>query len=99
MPAFSNEEVERQVIEPCDSGETEANETEESEFHWIEIELVYENDGEPVVGEEYCIKMPDGVEVRGVLNYQGRAMVNVVKDEGDCEITFPRLDEEAWESG
>jgi hypothetical protein len=63
--------------------------------HWIEIQLVGE-DGSPVAWEEYSITQPDGVVVTGVLGRDGSAHVDM-DPAGNCVITFPRLDRDAWE--
>ena len=68
---------------------------EEEDTSWIEIELVDEQ-GQPVPGEEYEITAPDGTTIRrGHLNQEGQAHVGV-PDPGTCQISFPRLDAEAW---
>jgi type VI secretion system secreted protein VgrG len=65
------------------------------EKSWIEIELVDEND-EPVPGERYRITLPDGKVAEGTLDEKGFARVAGI-DPGTCQITFPRLDKDAWE--
>ena len=64
--------------------------------HWVEIELIGEDD-RPIPGARYEIKDPDGRTHRGRLDGDGRARVSGIKSAGGCEITFPELDEEAWE--
>jgi hypothetical protein len=61
---------------------------------WIEISLC-DDEGSIMTGEEYLIVLPDGVEVRGHLDLQGRARVMDV-DPGTCKITFPRLEPTMW---
>lgn len=68
---------------------------EEKELTWIEIELIDEDDN-PVPGERYEIEVPDGRVVRGTLNQKGFARVEGLEP-GNCKITFPELDREAWE--
>ena len=64
--------------------------------HWIEIELVDEDDN-PVPGEAYRITLPDGTTVAsGTLDHKGQARVDNI-DPGTCKVTFPKLDQEAWE--
>ncbi len=65
-------------------------------IHWIEIELVDEQTGDPIPWEEYRITLPDGVEVWGVLDDAGCARVDGILTPGSCKITFPRLDGEDW---
>jgi hypothetical protein len=62
---------------------------------WVEVELVGE-DGEPVGGKQYRIKLPDGSTKSGVLDRTGKVRVEEI-DAGDVEITFPELDQDAWE--
>jgi hypothetical protein len=64
--------------------------------HYVEIELLGEDD-RPVPGEEYRITLPDGRVVTGQLNVLGKAYVPDIPDLGNCQITFPALDNEAWE--
>ncbi|MEZ4339913.1 MAG: hypothetical protein R3B82_25100 [Sandaracinaceae bacterium] len=65
-------------------------------IHWIEIELLDMSD-QPVAGERYQIELPDGSVRRGVLDGRGRARVDRLKQAGTCKVTFPNLDEDAWE--
>jgi len=71
-------------------------ETEKEEKSWIEIELVDE-DGIPVPGEKYIVKLPDGTTVAsGTLDEKGFARVDGI-DPGSCKVTFPNFDGERWE--
>ncbi len=67
---------------------------EESEKRpsWIEIKLVDE-DGQPVPGEEYSIKLPDGSVAQGTLDEKGFARVDGIEP-GSAEVSFPNLDQE-----
>ncbi|NLF29751.1 MAG: carboxypeptidase regulatory-like domain-containing protein [Planctomycetes bacterium] len=63
---------------------------------WIEVELV-DMDDRPVPGEAYEITLPDGETVAsGTLDEKGLARINGIEP-GTCRISFPNLDEEAWE--
>lgn len=62
---------------------------------WIEIELVDEA-GEPVPGEWFEVVCPDGSVACGTTDEKGWAKVTGI-DPGSCDITFPKLDQEAWE--
>ena len=63
---------------------------------WIEIELV-DDEKNPVPGEAYRITLPDGETVaEGALDEKGFARVDGI-DSGTCQITFPDLDQDAWE--
>ncbi|MEL7500062.1 MAG: hypothetical protein AAFN77_20850 [Planctomycetota bacterium] len=67
----------------------------------IEVQLTFETNGEPVRGEEYLVTTPDGTEIKGFLDGDGYAKVmGIVCEEGEqCEVSFPNLDEEAWDDG
>ena len=71
-------------------------EEEEKETHWIEIELIDEAD-QPVAGEKYEIELPDGSTTSGTTDSDGKARVEGIEEAGNCKITFPELDKEAWE--
>ena len=62
---------------------------------WIEIELVGEDD-QPIAGERYRVTLPDQSVAEGTLDSKGLARVEGF-DPGECKVTFPDLDEEAWE--
>lgn len=66
------------------------------EKSWIEIELVDEED-QPVPGEKYKITLPEGSVAQGTLDNKGFARVEGI-DPGTCQITFPNLDKDAWET-
>ena len=85
-------------VQNCGSGEYES---ETSQSTNIKIELKYEHNGEPVVGEEYLVTAPDGTEVSGFLDSNGFASVTgLICEEGEeCDVTFPNMDEEAWDDG
>ncbi|MBN2563417.1 MAG: type VI secretion system tip protein VgrG [Phycisphaerae bacterium] len=75
----------------------EPEEVEERKTTWIEIELVDES-SQPVVGERYQITAPDGETVKeGSLDKLGQAHVTLPEPQGTCQISFPNLDQEAWE--
>lgn len=63
--------------------------------HWIEIELVGEDD-KPIPNEKYKVTLPDGSIREGKLDQNGWARI-----EGDpagaCSVTFPELDKDAME--
>src|SRR5688572_6570770 len=64
-------------------------------LHWIEIELIGE-DGKPIPNEKYKMTLPDGSEKEGTLDQNGWARVEG-SEKGDCEVSFPELDQKAWE--
>jgi len=71
------------------------DEEKKKKTSWIEIELVGEDD-KPIPGEAYRITLPDGTTGEGTLDDKGFARVDGI-DSGNCQITFPNLDQEAWE--
>ncbi len=78
------------------SGQDGAEQTQE-ELTWIEIEMVDESDA-PVPGVAYSIELPDGSVAEGTLDDKGQARVEqFIKGSGQCKVTFPDLDKEAWE--
>lgn len=64
--------------------------------HYVEIQLLGE-DERPVPGERYRITLPDGRVVTGQLNALGKAYVPDIPEPGNCLISFPALDSDAWE--
>lgn len=62
---------------------------------WIKLKLVDE-EGKPVPGEAFEIKTSDGKYRSGSLNNKGQALISGI-EQGSCEVTFPRLDKDAWE--
>ena len=54
-------------------------------------------DDKPVTGMTYRITLPDGETVaEGTLNEKGFCRVDGIEP-GSCKITFPLLDQDAWE--
>lgn len=72
-----------QVVMPC-------------KMHWIEIELVGE-DNKGIPNENYIITLPDGKAFKGKTDKKGCARIERIP-EGICQVTFPDLDKDAWES-
>ena len=50
----------------------------------------------PVAGEKYKIAPPDGRVKSGTLNQNGYARAEGI-DPGASEVTFPNMDQEAWD--
>ncbi len=66
-----------------------------SESSWVTIELVGE-DGTAIANQRYRLILANGEKRRGKLDAQGRARVDGIPP-GDCRLSFPDLDREAWE--
>lgn len=62
---------------------------------WIEIILV-DMEGNPVPNARYRITAPDGKVQEGRLNVHGQAGFYQIEP-GNCKITFPDLDQDAWD--
>ena len=67
----------------------------EHRLTWIEIELVNDDDT-PVAYERYEVVLPDGSVRSGTLSAHGFARLDGI-EEGNCTVTFPRLDQHTWE--
>jgi hypothetical protein len=61
---------------------------------WIAIELIGEDD-QPIPGERYRVELPDGTVREGALDAKGKARIDGIPP-GQCKISFPRLDKDAW---
>ena len=68
--------------------------SDETTTTFIELEMV-DDKGRPVPGLAYVIEASDGTVYDGVLDDDGRARVDGIEP-GDCRITFPDLDKDAW---
>ena len=69
---------------------------QEEKKDWIEIILV-DMDGKPVPNARYKITPPGGgAPQEGRLNEHGQAGLYQLEP-GECKITFPDLDKDAWE--
>jgi len=62
---------------------------------WIAIALV-DGDNKPVPGMLYRITLPDASVAEGTTDEKGEAKVEGFEP-GSCKISFPQLDQEAWE--
>jgi hypothetical protein len=78
------------VVQPCPLAERT------QPLFWIEIELVGEDD-QPLPWEEYLVLLPDGRQVGGYLDGEGHARLDGLAMAGDCMLSFPALDREAWD--
>jgi hypothetical protein len=80
-------------VQPCSSDPARTVVSQEKK-HWIEIALVDEN-GDPVPGQSYEIKLPDGSIQSGNLDSRGLARIDGI-DPGTCKVAFTDLDQGAW---
>ncbi len=64
--------------------------------HWLEIELVDEME-QPVPGEPFEIRLPNGKMVKSSLDANGLSRIDGIKQPGWCYVCFPRLDLASWE--
>ncbi len=62
--------------------------------HWVEI-LMQDKEGNPIAGQDYEIRLPDGRLVTGTTDQRGVARVDGI-DPGNCNIRFPSLDRTVW---
>ena len=76
-------------------GESNQEEKQKDKDAWIEIILVGE-DGKPIPNERYKITSPTGEIQEGRLNEHGQAGYYKIEP-GNCKVTFPDLDKDAWE--
>jgi hypothetical protein len=58
--------------------------------HWFAVRIV-DTEGNPVVGEDYEIELPDGTKKKGTLDGDGSVRFDGLKTPGTCKVTFPKL--------
>jgi hypothetical protein len=85
-------EMTQQILQTLGTKPAEVKEVKKA---WIEIILV-DAEGKPMPGVRYRITPPGGAPVEGRLNEHGQAGLYSI-DPGNCKITFPDLDKDAWE--
>lgn len=73
----------------------DSKQDEDKKLSWIEIELI-DNKDNPMSGEKYEIKLPDGTTSKGTLDGNGFARVEGFEP-GKCEVSFPKLEDDAWD--
>ncbi|NUQ74361.1 MAG: hypothetical protein HUU21_12460 [Polyangiaceae bacterium] len=61
---------------------------------WIGISL-HDEDGSPIAGTRYMLRLPDGGARAGFLDKKGEAVANYVPS-GVCKVRFPDLIDSAW---
>ena len=75
---------------------SEEEDTSEEETHWIALVLT-DTEGNPMPNEPYQLKLPDGRIVEGRLDNKGKAKHDGIQ-EGNCEVCYPNIDENDWQS-
>ncbi len=63
---------------------------------WVAFRMVDEA-GKPVVGEKFRLKLPDGTLREGLTNMNGEVRVDGI-DPGTCQLSFPDIDPDQWET-
>ncbi len=71
------------------------DEPREIPLHAVILELIDTQD-RPVSGAAYHLVDPDGRTHRGRLDDEGKAEIRDVRSPGDCKVSFPDFDHEAW---
>ncbi len=95
-PAKPFKPVPEEAPAAATSAESAAEEVAKEETtSWIEIEMV-DMDDAPVPGEAYEITLADETVASGTLDEKGLARVEGI-EAGTCKISFPDLDQAAWE--
>lgn len=97
-PTFKKQREQQSPAEQAAANAASHNpnsEENKDKTHWVEIEMVNE-DGKPVPGVRYRVTLPDGQTLaEGTTDEKGAARVENI-DPGNCKVTFPDLDKEAW---
>lgn len=62
--------------------------------HWVELEIVYD-DGTPF-DRDCSVELPDGRKTAGAPNEKGIVRIDSLTSAGDCKVTFPTLDGNAF---
>jgi type VI secretion system secreted protein VgrG len=63
---------------------------------WIRVRIVDADGRTPVPGTAYQIRLPNGAIKRGRVDESGEVTFHGI-DPGECELTLPELDGDAWE--
>ncbi|MEO8131734.1 MAG: hypothetical protein ABJF23_11745 [Bryobacteraceae bacterium] len=92
--SFGNANVGGATLPCAGSGAAPPKVISPEKKHWVEIAMV-DKEGNPLPGQDYEIKLPDGTTVTGSLDEKGTARVEGI-DPGNCQIKFPSLDKTVW---
>jgi len=82
-----------QAVQPCSTDPARTFVLREKK-HWIEIALVDE-DGNPVPGHSYQVRLPTGQVLSGSLDSRGLARIDGI-DPGTGKVTFPEIERRGW---
>jgi hypothetical protein len=82
------------AMQPPDAGR--AFDSVVATTYWIEIELIGADD-RPVGDVAYTLRTPAGHLILGRLDTTGYARVDGLQSPGMCAVSFPELDQDAWE--
>jgi len=85
---FSDSEI-GATVQPCPLA------SERRVTYWIEIVMIGEDDS-PVPGVKFKVKLPNFEIVQGFTDGRGKARIENIPVAGNCEVTFPELDKDAW---
>jgi uncharacterized protein involved in type VI secretion and phage assembly len=69
--------------------------TVDEKVSFVEVELVG-SDNKPVSGVAYRLELPDGTIKTGVTDQNGKVRYDGI-EAGECKVSFPELDKDAWE--
>lgn len=62
---------------------------------WVSIELL-DDEGKPLAGKKYRVKLPDGSVKEGTLDEAGKAKIEEIDPPGTCKVSFPEIDGNEW---
>jgi hypothetical protein len=83
MQAMADANPNQQQMQPCPKDAT-----------WIEFQLV-DQDGKPVPGVTYSVRLPDNSQMQGTLDDEGKVRFGGIVP-GDATISFPTIDASEW---
>ncbi len=95
-PEVKNAWMAVDVEEAEEAPPPEKQETKARQTTWIEIELVDMKD-KGLGGQRYTLKLSDGRTLEGRTGSDGRSRLEDIEQPGQVEISFPDLDQDAWE--
>lgn len=81
-------------VDEASTETAEESQATSEELTWIEIEL-RDEEGKPLPGEVYKVVTSDNRSRTGTLDDKGLARVEGIK-KGNCNVSFPNLDKQAW---